>query len=199
MKGYVIKNKEGDYWCGNDIFSATLDIQKVYICEDFDFISKVINKLSSEGLLKDCEPVEITIAEGDLEQQLAEKDNEINNLKELRKFEIKDKKELRENQLQQIIKLEKKLAEKDKEIEELKTSIDYWQNEVFKKIEVKVAELPNEKVREIRKQVCDEIRKELSKDYPYFDWEDMKDSYLYDISGKEIYDVLDKIEKGEEK
>ena len=70
MKAYVIKSKEGKYWCGNDIFSATIDIQKTYMCEDFDFISKVINKLLSESLLKDCEVVEITIAEGDLEQQL---------------------------------------------------------------------------------------------------------------------------------
>ena len=71
MKAYVIKNKEGKYWCGNNIFSATMDIRKIYICEDFDFISKVINKLLSESLLKDCEVVEITIAEGNLEQQLA--------------------------------------------------------------------------------------------------------------------------------
>ena len=69
MKAYAIKNKEGEYWCGNDIFSATIDIRKIYICEDFDFISKVINKLSSEGLLTDCKVVEITIAEGDLEEE----------------------------------------------------------------------------------------------------------------------------------
>lgn len=69
MRAFVIKNKEGKYWCGNDIFSATIDIRKTYICEDFNFISKVINKLSSEGLLTDCEVVEITIAEGDLEQE----------------------------------------------------------------------------------------------------------------------------------
>lgn len=71
MIAYAIKNKEGKYWCGNDIFSATIDIRKTYICEDFDFISKVIDKLLSESLLKDCEVVEITIAEGNLEQQLA--------------------------------------------------------------------------------------------------------------------------------
>lgn len=70
MKAFVIKNKEGKYWCGNDIFSETIDIRKIYICEDFDFISKVINKLSSEGLLKDCKVVPITIAEGDLEQAI---------------------------------------------------------------------------------------------------------------------------------
>lgn len=67
---YAIKNKEGKYWCGNDIFSTTIDIRKIYICEDFDFISKVINKLLSESLLKDCKVVEITIAEGNLEQEL---------------------------------------------------------------------------------------------------------------------------------
>ena len=55
----------------------------------------------------------------DMEAKLAEKDKEINNLKELRKFEIENKKELRENQLQEIIKLEKELAEKDKELEKV--------------------------------------------------------------------------------
>ena len=56
---------------------------------------------------------------GTVMMMLKEKDKEIHNLKELRKFEIKDKKELRENQLQEIIKLEKELAEKDKRIKEL--------------------------------------------------------------------------------
>lgn len=73
MKAFVIKNKEGKYWCGNDIFSATIDIRKTYICEDFDFISKVINKLLSEGLLTDCEVVEITISEGDLDKHQNQK------------------------------------------------------------------------------------------------------------------------------
>jgi len=70
MKAYVIKNKEGKYWCGNNRFSATLDIRKIYFCEDFDFTSKVINKLSSEGLLTDCTIVPITICEGDLEEEI---------------------------------------------------------------------------------------------------------------------------------
>ena len=73
MRAFVIKNKEGKYWCGNDIFSATIDIGKTYICEDFDFISKVINKLLSEGLLTDCEVVEITISEGDLDKHQNQK------------------------------------------------------------------------------------------------------------------------------
>lgn len=69
---FVIKNKEGEYWCGNDVFSAVIDIKKIYICEDFDFISKVINKLSNENLLKDCKVVPITIAEGDLLHKIRE-------------------------------------------------------------------------------------------------------------------------------
>jgi len=95
-----------------------------------------------------------------------------------------------------IKELQRQLAEKDKEIEELR----FEKRNVFgliKTMEVKVAGVTKEKIQEIRKQVCDEIKKELSRGYPHFDWEDMKDSYLYDISGKEIYDVLDKIEKGE--
>lgn len=70
MKAFVIKNKEGKYWCGNDIFSETIDISKTYICEDFDFISKVVNTGLREGLFTtNCKLAEITIAEGDLEQE----------------------------------------------------------------------------------------------------------------------------------
>lgn len=80
MIAYAIKNKEGKYWCGNDIFSTTIDIRKIYICEDFDFINIVIDKLLSESLLKDCKVVEITITEGDLEHQLSEKDKELDKI-----------------------------------------------------------------------------------------------------------------------
>lgn len=69
MKVYVIKNKDGEYWCGNDTFSATVDTGKIYVCEDFDFISKFFNRFLSEGLLTDCKIVPITIYEGDLEKE----------------------------------------------------------------------------------------------------------------------------------
>ena len=100
MKAFVIKNKEGKYWCGNDIFSETIDISKTYICEDFDFISKVVISTGlREGLFTtNCEVVEITIAEGDLEQenkqlkeQLAEKDEEINKLQQMAIIDMQTK------------------------------------------------------------------------------------------------------------
>lgn len=119
MIAYTIKNKEGKYWCGNDIFSATIDIRKTYMCEDFDFISKVIDKLLSESLLKDCKVVEITIAEGNLEQELAEKDKEIMDYKDgsiiiQHEQQHKVDAEFMYDQHKEIIRLEQQLAEKDK-------------------------------------------------------------------------------------
>jgi len=110
-----------------------------------------------------------------LENIITEKDKQIKYLEKLC-----DKERLKTTELQQQIRGEK-------------TMFDMYRANTIQK---GIADPEATKI--IRKQVCDEIKKELSKDYPYFDWEDMKDSYLYDISGKEIYDVLDQIEKGEE-
>lgn len=143
MKAYVIKNKEGKYFDRKERVFCELD----YVCCEhiYDFIDDAKCDIDCKKL-KDCEVVEITIAEGDLEKQLAEKDNEIDNLKELRKFEVEDKKELRENRLQEVIKLEKELEKKDKEIEELKTRISELQDKDWYEACIKQLEEQNDKL-----------------------------------------------------
>ena len=174
---YAIKHKDGKFWqfLHNNKSEFVDDIYNAFF-----YYSKHDATICSWGL-KDCKVVKVTIVEGDLEQQLAKKDNEINNLKELRKFEIEDKKELRENQLQEIIKLEKELAEKDKEIEEYKTQIKEFCG-------TKLVKLIDKKEQEIRKQVCDEIRNAI---------EVAKLRYMWEGKSLEISKILDKTEKGE--
>jgi len=109
-----------------------------------------------------------------LQEHIKEQEEQIKYLKDLC-----DKERLKATELQQQIRGEK-------------TVFDMYR---AKTIQKGIADPEATKI--IRKQVCDEIKKELSRGYPHFDWEDMKDSYLYDISGKELYDVIDKIEKGE--
>ena len=93
-------------------------------------------------------------------------------------------------------KYENQLAEKDKEIEELKTSIDYWKNEVFKKMEVKLVGVTKEKIQEIREQVCDEIRNAIDNEN-YELWGD--NNRILSIQAKDFNEILDQIEKGEER
>ena len=76
MKAYVIKNKEGKYK------EPHLDIREFYT----DILAEAeiwIERKDAEYFCpQDCEVVEITIAEGNLEQRLAEKDKEIESLKQ---------------------------------------------------------------------------------------------------------------------
>lgn len=87
MKTFVIKNKEGKYCTGefnkNDeyIFTENLIYAEKYYKDTF----------AQSFCPKDCEVVEITIAEGDLEQQLAEKDKCIEFLKMSVSFEQEHK------------------------------------------------------------------------------------------------------------
>lgn len=72
MKAFVIKNKEGEYFDKENCFFFGPD----YACckHIYYTIDDAKRHIDYYGL-KDCQIVEITIAEGDLEQQLAEKDN----------------------------------------------------------------------------------------------------------------------------
>lgn len=151
------------------------DFEKWYFEDDEDFENA---QVVDDNYIKENQ---------ELKQQLAEKDREINNLKELRKLEIEDKKELRENRLQEIIKLEKKLAEKDKEIEELKTFNG-------KNIYDTICHALNMQEKQIRKQVCNEIRKEFENRYKGKNW---NDNIIIGKVCNTINDVLDQI-KGEE-
>lgn len=93
----------------------------------------------------------------DLEAKLAEKDKEIEELK-TRVSELQDK-DWYEKCISQLEEQNDKLIKERDEIQkELEASVDYWKNEVFKKMEVKLTGVIKEKIQEIRKQVCDEIR-----------------------------------------
>ena len=77
MKAFVIKNKEGKYLRGtygkNGEYCWTEDIVDAMTYGFNEFVPQPI---------ENCMLVPITMVEGDLEQQLAEKDNEISALQE---------------------------------------------------------------------------------------------------------------------
>lgn len=75
MKAYVIKNKEGKYW--QWLFNNEPDWEEKLYNGFMHYSQKDAEKSIEQWQLKDCKVVEITIAEGDLEKQLAEKDKEI--------------------------------------------------------------------------------------------------------------------------
>lgn len=88
MKAYVIKNKEGKYFTISLLDSFTDDIRESCIFQDWEGADHDLDRNEFE----DCEIVEITITEGDLEQgnkqleeQLAKKDKEIETLNKLLK------------------------------------------------------------------------------------------------------------------
>lgn len=152
MKAFVIKNKEGKYYEGLS--------EKWY--DSLDRCTYFKNKESAEYerkkllKLKNCEIIEITVAEGDLEQQL---------------------------------------IEKDKEIEELK---EFYDNMLRNKLEVKCISATEEKIKEIRKQVCEEIHEELRKQFGKH-----KDKYLYrenesyNVAIANAISIVNKVELGE--
>lgn len=122
------------------------------------------------------------------EHQLAEKDKEIKELKtRISELEDKDWYEACIKQLEE--QNDKLIKERDEIQKELETSVDYWKNEVFKKMEVKLTGVTKEKIQEIRKQVCNEIRNSI---------EVAKLRYMWEGKSLEISKILDKIEKGEE-
>lgn len=71
MRAYVIKNKEGKYFCGFDYF-AGIDIFSERIIDGLNTQTPTLKHCREEIKdfdLKDCEPVKITIAEGDLQKE----------------------------------------------------------------------------------------------------------------------------------
>lgn len=88
-KAFVIKNKEGKY-----LAVSSSDYERYWTTIDFAHYFRFLNgthdaKAEAEDYRNtrypECEVVEITIAEGDLEQQLAEKDQEIKQLTSIEK------------------------------------------------------------------------------------------------------------------
>ena len=113
----------------------------------------------------------------ELQQQLAEKDKEIERLND---------------RLDKYIsgRLKSMLAEKDKKIKSLEQQIENNHMDYVSELAYYTAE---ENIKEIRKQVCDAIREKLKKQI--ITTAGIWLSY-YDIT--EINDSLDKIENGEE-
>ena len=155
MKSFVIK-ENGLYSRNKNDFVKHLFGAKIFL-----------SKEDAENYKKDmpdnenCEVIEITIKEGDLEQQLAEKDKEIEELK------------------------------RDLQLEYAFTPVR-GDGKTFTKLNV-IQDFKNS----IRKQVCDEIREYIAKDYSV-SVEDMLKSYHFlSWSVKEIYELLDQIEQGE--
>lgn len=80
MKAFVIKNKEGKYW--QWLFNHEPDWEDKLYNGFMCYFKEDAKKSIIQWQLKDCEVVEVTISEGNLEQQLAEKDQRIAELKE---------------------------------------------------------------------------------------------------------------------
>ena len=202
MQAFVIKNKDGKYFCGFDGL-AGINIFSERVIDGLNTQTPTLEHCMEEiedYHLSDCEIVKVTIAEGDLEQQLIAKNKEIAHLEECNeslsnKF---DKESDIQNKID-ILKynidgLEQQLVEKDKEIDKLSKE----NLELFGYIKdyrnLWLAE--QRKNKEIRKQVCDEIRELLRKQKTQAD--DGIHTYLQDMCyWQDIDAILDKVERGE--
>ena len=223
MKAFVIKNKEGEYLEeGKDRYGEdTIIWHKDIVYADI-YSSKGIAEMKLEPFYKDCEAVEITIAEGDLEQENKELKEQLEELKEdnevlyaLAHPAFDYEKKLKE--------YEEQLVEKDKEIEHLKAFMDKWHFENFEDfvnhynhlmslknreqlmveneaMKETIAELLGQKktsAKIIRQQVCDEIREKL----PYYKYS-FQEPEVPRVDVIEIRDmefILEQIEQAKEK
>ena len=185
MKAYVIKCKKDGKYLSKYFNYDYADKNYKHICGTKNIINAKILKECFDTN-DDFECVEITIAEGDLEQQLAEyenfmRENEWSNIDEMRKTLNKCEEKYKKQWNQ--------LAEKDKEIEKLKaiTSAIKTATEAG----IKIKDLISIDTSDIRHQVCDEIRKQEIR-YRY-------DSNTNSVIGGYFIDkeILDQIEKGE--
>ena len=174
---YVIKNKEGKYFSGFDKQSIVhFDCDNIVNAIKYSADKYELQEIKSVSAFEDCEVVEITIAEGDIEKEI----ERLN--KELQWYE-QGNQEVNESLLQQ-------LAEKDKEIEK------YRNGEYISAITAKKSfEMRDEFEKQIRKQVCDEIRKKLELHCEYIRTKDFVGWYL---SESKIGVLIDQIEKGEQ-
>lgn len=77
-KCYVIKNKKGEYFCESDMVNYVLFsplLLRAYFFGRKEYARMHIN--ANRTLFNDCEIIEITIAEGDLEKEFAIQDKMI--------------------------------------------------------------------------------------------------------------------------
>lgn len=159
-RAYVIKNKEGKYW--QWLFNHEPDWEDKLYNAFLHYSKKDAEKSIIQWQLKDCEVVEITIAEGDLEQQLAEKDKEIERLK---KIKVPEKVVAYEDDVRRTTIING-------------VEFNYEQLDVINNL--RLIQTQPEVIKAIRKQVCDEIRKEM------------------DLNLGDFYEALNKIEQAKE-
>lgn len=211
-KAFVIKNKEGKY-----LAVSSSDYERYWTTIDFAHYFRFLNgthdaKAEAEDYRNtrypECEVVEITIAEGDLEQQLADKDKEIrqltsiekDNKEYIRKLEntldtyakrtpIMSQVKIRNLQVD-VEELKVQLEEKDQEIKELRSCRDRLAYTIDTYIfgTHNTEQCKKEFEHQIREQVCEEIKERLKTDFEY-DCE-----YTYE----KLIEILDQIEKVEE-
>ena len=197
MKAYVIKNKEGKYFGYYDSENNRYEFSK----KPKRFIMfntlRDANKIKNLWKMNKCEPVEITIIEGDLEQENkqlkalldAKEKIETNSIKGFKKLKNENK-QLKER-IQNILdgkEIPAICAKKYREYEEqLQEQIDY-KDEYYHYWQETKRELRNNK--QIRHQVCDEIKEKLKAHCDY-----TNDIGRYIPEEKIDIIFLDKIEK----
>ena len=173
MKSYIIKSKEGLYLSKYYNYDySRVDGYYKRVCWTNNLLNAKIFK--KEPILKnesDCEVIEITIAEGDLEQQLAEKDKKIEELK---------------TKLETAEYWNKKYDNAVEEIEELK----------FEKRNLSglVEKVSSKGQQEIRHQVCEEIKDWINTHCAWNEVGHIKDLYWSDLN-RSLYEI----EQGESK
>lgn len=211
MRAFAIKNKEGKYKT-----SCSEYINSLWQADIFDdYELALCYCLDSE------KPVEVTIAEGDLQQQLAEMTEKYNACQEARKLEAEfnsqDKKELKQQLAEkdkeikqyrekEIIDmnykemLELQLAKADKEIEKQQAQVEIWKKKVFGKMETQLLGVTKDKINEIRHQVCEKIKHKLAEKRLPMYFKDVKDVLNYPrkaVCWEDVVLILGQIEKGE--
>ena len=215
MKAFVIKEDEL-YLRNKTDFVKHLFAAKIFLLKE-DAENYKEEMFDNEN----CKVVPVTILEGDLEQQLAKKDKEIEGIdsnltykqiqidnleqenKELKEQELEEKSSYLESVVEadkvNYAKYKKQLAEKDKEIERLKYQLLYSQAQApkeeideFNNIMLAQA-IPYES--QIRKQVCDEIRQYCKE---HFVPVKNELGYITSINRDDFYNFLDQIEEGDE-
>lgn len=200
---YVIKNKEGKYYSRNLLNPDNFLFENRLVDCEFFATEEIARFEITFNELKDCKVVEITIAEGDLNQQLAEKDNLIKEIN------------------QAYIETYKRERKKDKEIEELKAFMDKWhfkdfedfekhynylmslknreqlmvENEAMKETIANLLGQKKTSSKEIRKQVCEEISDYINKNAYEVLTKEYGNTYVVNIN--EILDFIQEIEQGE--
>ena len=184
MKAWVIKNKEGEYK-REDVIEYVWKETTSYFSKDIrcaDIFTE--EEMAKCYCPKDCEVVEITIVEGDLEQEIEELKTRISELQDKDWYEACIKQLEEQND-----KLIKEVEEIKKDVKSQKSVTDLY---------LTIASTNATKMniaKAVRKQVCDEIRKEFENCYKGYEW---NDSIIIGKACNTINSILDKIGKGEE-